>query len=162
MAEAGRVAFSDDGMAMAELGTLSLYVIAKPLTLERVLKMRTLGDEHNARFGASRASMTVAEPAAVHDMPKEIREAAAKIVRELPVVIKATVIEGGGFRAVAARAIVTGVHLLSRRGGQDRIFGDVDTAMDWLVPRLPAAPGVSVDIPALAELIARARGAVRR
>ena len=163
MVETGRVLWSDDGLALAELGTLTVYLMAQPLTMQRLEPMRRQGEQQHARFGTRCAALTIAETGAIADMPREVRHEAAKIVRDLATDVSATVIEGSGFRAIAGRAIITGVRMLSGKSANVKIFADVDSALNWLAPRVPASDGVErVDVVAAAGLIARARAALKR
>jgi hypothetical protein len=163
MSDSGRVVWSDDGLALAEIGALTVYVMSKPLTMQRLEPMRQAGERQHARFGSKCASLTVVESGAIAEMPKELREEAAKIVRELATDVQTTVLEGSGFKAIAGRAIMTGVRLMSGRRANEKIFADVDSALAWLVPLVPAVdPTQRVDAPAAAALIARARAAIKR
>jgi hypothetical protein len=162
-ADAGRVVWSDDGLALAEIGAPTVYVVAQPLTMQRLEPMRQAGERQHARFGSKCASLTVIETGAIADMPTDLRKEAAKIVRELATEVQTTVLEGSGFKAIAGRAIMTGVRLMSGRRASGKIFADVDSALAWLVPRVPAVDSTQrVDAPAAAALIARARAAIKR
>jgi hypothetical protein len=163
MVKAGQVLWSDDGLALAELGTLTVYLMAQPLTMERLGPMRRQGEQQHARFGTHCAALTIAENSAITDMPRAVRHEAAKIVRDLATDVSATVLEGSGFKAIAGRAIITGVRMLSGKSANVKIFADVDSALEWLVPRVPAPDGVErVEAAAAAGLITRARAAIQR
>jgi hypothetical protein len=160
----GRVVWSDNGLAVAELGTLSLFLIAQPLTLPRLQQMRRIGEDHHARFGSHRASLSIGEPSAIMDMPKPVREQASLMVRDLSSEISAAVLEGGGFKAVAGRAIITGLWLMAGRAGSNKVFTDLDTATAWLAPRIPPAGDgeAPISIATLDKLVESARAAIKR
>jgi hypothetical protein len=162
MEGSGRVLWSDDGLAVAELGTLSLFLIAQPLTIPRLQQMRRLGEDHNARFGSHRASLSIGEPSAIMDMPKPVREQASLMLRELSSEFSACVLEGGGFKATAGRAIITGLWIMSGRVRSNRVFTDLDAAAAWLVPRIPRGSEGAISAPTIFKVVESARGAIRR
>jgi hypothetical protein len=70
----------------------------------------------------------------------------------------ATVIEGTGFWAGAARSVVTAINLLGRPGFPTRVFGDVRTAAEWAQAFADPSDGAAEAITtAVAALVARPR-----
>jgi hypothetical protein len=161
MANEGRIFWRDDGIAIGDMGCVVVVVVAEPITMQRLREMWRHGEEHIKEFGKGRIGYTVVEPKAVADVSKEVRNEMSRMVRELPASVSATVIEGGGFRAIAGRAIVTGLMLVARRNANHKIFPDTTQAMSWLAPQLPVG-SQGVDPVGINELVERARAAIQR
>jgi hypothetical protein len=161
MADGGRIFWHDDGVAIADIGCVAVVVVALPITMARLREMWRHGEEHSKLFGKERIGYTVVEPNAVADVSKEVRNEMSRMVRELPATMSATVIEGGGFKAIAGRAIVTGLMLVAGRNANHKIFGDTTQAISWLAPQLPVG-NERVDAVGLNKLVERARATIER
>jgi hypothetical protein len=159
--DGGRIFWHDDGVAIADLGCVAVVVVAQPITLPRLGEMWRHGEEHVKLFGKERIGYTVVESNAVADVSKEVRNEMSRMVREMPATVSATVIEGGGFKAIAGRAIVTGLMLVAGRNTKHKIFADTTQAMSWLAPQLPVG-NERVDPIELGKLVDRARAAILR
>jgi hypothetical protein len=156
----GIVTFSDEGGAYAERGNVTAFVVRREMTMPRLRRLRREAERVHARYGAERVSITVIEPTAISDVQKEVREESADLVRTFPSVLMVTIVEGGGLRAVAARAILSGMTLIAK-GRAAKIFDDVVTAMTWIEPRVPPVAGVKPpSARELVELVAEARRAI--
>ncbi len=136
------VMWTHGGAAMGLRHNLTIFVLRDPLTLEHVRRLRRATGPVFARFADKRATLIVVEPSAVADVAKEVREAAADQIRSFPTTVAATVIEGTGFRAVAGRAIVAGILLLSQSRSTTKVFDGVDDAARWMAVRVPVPQGV--------------------
>jgi hypothetical protein len=93
-----------------------------------------------------------------------VREQASVMLRELASEFSASVLEGGGFKAIAGRAIITGLWLMSGRNSSNKVFTDLDAAAAWLVPRIPrAGDGAdAVSAATILRLVEDARVAIKR
>jgi hypothetical protein len=154
------VLWADAGAAMAQHQNLTVLVVRQAMTLERLELLRRTTEDVVKTYGTRRARLTVVEAAAVTDVSKEVRDASAGLLRAFPAHSTATVVEGGGFRAIAGRSIMAGLTLISGQRSNNRIFGDATEAAHWIAGRLPKPDGARPLLPHDASaLIAMARAA---
>jgi len=154
------ILYHDAGVCHAQRGALSVIVIREPMTVARMGKLREGSERARAEHGDKRLSIIVLEPASVADVPREVREAGAQMMREFKSPGSALVIEGGGVRGIAARAIVNGMFILSGRRSGVKVFDHVADASRWLssyARSIGAAPVASDEI---AQACADARRAI--
>jgi hypothetical protein len=136
-----QLGYVDQGCALASVGNLIVCVLRGEVTIERLRALRRDTERLVAIYGTERGGITVVEGAAVTDVSKEVRVESAALMRDLPSVVTVTVIEGRGFRAVAARAIVSAMALLARTRDANKLFDTVEAAARYLVPRIPVRAG---------------------
>lgn len=159
MARATHV-FSDDGLAVSALDNVTILVFARESSRMRLRTIRRHCEAHAARHGDRTAAITVVEPAAM-SAPDEVREESANLTRDYPCVATATVLEGSGFKVVAARAVMTGIFLLARKTG-NKLFSTVPEATEW-VSRTMAGAQLRVSSAAdLAAAVEETRRAIKR
>lgn len=86
--------------------------------------------------------------------PAEVRQLGAQMLREVAPLIRcsATVVEGDGFMASTARAVLSGIQLLSRTPCPSKLFSTVDDAATWI-----ATYDESLSVEGLVEAAARLR-----
>src|SRR5262245_38658128 len=99
------ILFCDEGMVHARSGVLSIVVARQPFTLARMRRLRESTARLSAEIGEGRLGIVVLEATSIADMPREVRQEGSGLMMDSPSVSTAVVIEGGGFRAVAGRAI---------------------------------------------------------
>ncbi len=159
--DAVQICFADEGVALATHGCVAACVFRAPLTLERLYRLRRESEPIQLRFGIERVNLTIVEPGAVSSLPEDVRKESAALMREFPASMTVTVLEGVGFRAAAARAILSGLTLLAGERQRRRMFESVDEAAAWLNERnVGGVPEMTA--PALATLVQRARAALKR
>jgi hypothetical protein len=93
---------ADPKMAMATQGRVVVAVLRAVVDLEMLRELRRQTDKVVQKLGFQRVGVTVVEPSAVGDVPKEVRAEGAALMRDFPQAASATVIEGGGFKAIAS------------------------------------------------------------
>jgi hypothetical protein len=163
MSDGTRLLFSDDVIAVTQHDRLTLWVLAKPITVTHLEQLSKFSAENFERWGRDRATFTVGEGPSITEVSKETRQAAGKMLRQYKANTSATVLEGGGFKAVAGRAIITGMMMIAGGGNSHKIFSDLQKAVDWMAPRVPSSGGgEGVDPDELYHLIERTRAAVKR
>jgi hypothetical protein len=159
--DAFQICFADEGVALATHGRVAACVFRTPVTLERLQRLRRESEPIQLRFGIERVNLTIIEPGAVGSMAEDVRKESAALMREFPASTTATVLEGVGFRAAAARAILSGLTLLAGERHRRRMFESVDEAATWLAERnANGAPEMTA--PAVTALVQRARAALKR
>jgi hypothetical protein len=123
--------YADPGITLLTRANISVCLLRAPLTLERLQELRRASARVHKRLGFERVNLSVIEPPAMLDIPDDVRTASAALIRDFPA-LEVTVLEGGGFRSAAARAILNGIAILSA-GRRRRIFDTVMAAAQWLV-----------------------------
>jgi hypothetical protein len=154
------VIFADEAIAYVERANVTACVVRREMTVARLRRLRREAERLHARWGDARVSVTVVESTAIGEVQADVRQETAGLLRDFPAVLMVTVIEGGGLRAVAARAILSAMSLVAKRRGV-KVFDDVAAAMAWIAPRLPSVAGVTApSARELVELVAEARRAI--
>jgi hypothetical protein len=110
---------------------ISVCVLRQPLDADRLQALRTVSARVHQRLGADRVNLSVIEPQAMLHVSDDVRAKSAALIREFPGALEVTILEGGGFRSAAIRAILSGMALLSVGRGR-RIFDTVPAAAQWL------------------------------
>jgi hypothetical protein len=77
----------------------------------------------------------------VERIPDDVRDATAAYIEEFgrQTRMSATIIAVSGFAAAAGRAMLAGLYMISPAGFPRKVFADIDSARDWLAPRLDDA-----------------------
>jgi hypothetical protein len=101
------------------------------------------------RLGYQRVNISVLEPDAITSPPDDVRKEGAAMMRDFPAVAEVTVLERAGFRAAAARAILSGMALFA--GHTRRIFDSVAAAAAWIVANGHARGMTEADVIAFVE-----------
>jgi hypothetical protein len=128
-----KVLYADTGNAVAVCGNVFVNVMREAQTLERLRELRRHIERHVARWGDRTLSISVLEPGATAETPKDVRDETAAITREYPSIAAVIVIEGKGFRAAAIRAVLAAIYLVSRSPYPHRIVDSVFFGARWLV-----------------------------
>jgi hypothetical protein len=154
-----RVCFADEGVVLATNASVAVCIFRAPLTMARLQRIRRESETIQTRFGEQRVNLTVIEPSAVTVISEDLRKESAALMRDFPANNTATVLEGGGFRMAAARAILSGLTLLAGERSRRRIFETVEQAATWLAENnANAVPEMRAT--AVATLVRRARAAM--
>jgi hypothetical protein len=152
-----RIIFAEPGLTLAVSGNVSVSVVRAPLTLERVGRLRREGELLlQQQGGRGRVSITIVEPPAMVSPDEELRAACAALERDLPVEFAANVLEGGGFRTAAVRAIMSGFAFATGKATSRGTYGSVAAAIDGVVRSGRASEH---DGATLTALVAEARAA---
>jgi hypothetical protein len=151
--------YADEGIALALRGSITACVFRNPITMERLQRLRRESVTIQARLGVARVNLTIIEPTAVATMAEDVRKESAALMRDFPAATTATVLEGGGFRTAAARAILSGLTLLAGERSRRRIFDSVEDAATWLAER-NSARAPELHAPAVAALVEHTRNAM--
>ena len=151
------ICFSDRGVTLASSANMSVVVFrAPPITVPQLRAVRQEIARIHKQYGTDRASIAIVESAAMVSPDDAVRAEAAALARDLSSMLDATVLEGGGFRAAAVRAVMSGLSLLGGRSPTRRTFGNVDAALDAVV----ATGRVTLSRPELLALVAEARNTI--
>ena len=152
--------FNDGSAACGTVGNLLTTVLRTDVTLTRLRQLRRVTEKLAAQYGDRRATLTVIERTAIADAPPEVREESAALMRKYPSLV-ATVIEGGGFKGVGARAIMSAMALVAGKRDKLKIFASVDEAAEWLAPRVPTSSIMAAEVKAAVERTRAALGETR-
>jgi hypothetical protein len=156
-----QLGYCERGCAFAHYGNLIACVLREEVTIERLRALRKDTERVVAIYGPERGGITVVEGQAVTDVAKEVRVESSALMRDFPAAVTVTVIEGRGFKAVAARAIVSAMALLARTRDSNKLFDTVETAAAYMAPRIPAHgsdPRLSTE--EIVAIVARVRAAM--
>lgn len=139
VASAPRLLHATDELHLVQVGNvhLSLYLTTPTVSLLDV-------DQRHHEALAKQVGGTVVLTVARHGLalPDDgARRRAAELVRHNATFVRrsASVIEGDGFWASAARSAVTAVFVFARQPYPSRVFGLVDEAAAWLQPDATAS-----------------------
>jgi hypothetical protein len=128
-----KLLFVEDRMAFSRFAKMTICIVRDPPTVRALELVR----QHTRRLRAVEPDgwigFTAVETTAIVNLSDEVRQATAALLRDVPAALGVTVIEGGGFKGVAARAILQGIHMFSRVRQSERVFGDVPAAVDWTI-----------------------------
>jgi hypothetical protein len=123
--------------------------------------MRKMGDHTAAiiaRYPKGYISLAFVPPIAVFPGP-EFRVEAERVTKLGATHLKAIaqVVEGKGFGAATVRALISGVHMVSRNAYPSRVFDETDEAISWLLPFSEHCrdPGAIQELTALVALMRR-------
>lgn len=146
--------YADAGLTFATCANVALCVLRSPLTLERLRHLRRETESHKQRFGDNRVVFNIIEPAAIVSPDAQVRAECVALARDFPATFEVTVLERGGFRSAAARAILNSFALLSGNRSGRRTFDCVEPAVDAIVEHR-GAPSLGRD--ELLAFVAKAR-----
>jgi hypothetical protein len=149
--------FNDGSAACGTVGNLLTTVLRTEVTLPRLRQIRRVTEQLFALYGEHRGTLTVVERTAISDTPRDVREESAVLMRQYPSLV-ATVIEGGGFKGVGARAIMSGLALVAGKRDKLKIFASVDEAAEWIAPRVPTTSITAAEVKAAVERTRAALG----
>jgi hypothetical protein len=107
---------AEDGLGIAEVGSVCLVVWRRPVVRETFLRQRAALEAVVARYHGRAGFVTVIET----DTPPpddELRKASVEMITSVATQLAcvACVIEGNGFRAAATRSVLSGMALLLPR-----------------------------------------------
>jgi hypothetical protein len=156
------VVFADEGCAIATCGNVFVNVMREAQTLPRLRELRRHIVRHVAVWGANTISISVLEPGATANTPKEVRDETAAITRDYQSIAAAIVIEGSGFRAAALRAVVAAIYLVSHSPYPHKIVETVFDGARWLVEQAGRAGQRHVSAADIAAAVSVARAALVR
>jgi hypothetical protein len=157
-----KVLYADAGNAVAVCGNVFVNVMREAQTLERLRELRRHIERHVARWGDRTLSISVLEPGATAETPKDVRDETAAITREYPSIAAAIVIEGKGFRAAAIRAVLAAIYLVSRSPYPHRIVDSVLFGARWLVEQAEQQGLREVSAADIDLAVAKARAALHQ
>ena len=141
-----RVLSSDDGLGIAEIGTVCLVVWRAPVIATRFERQR-LALQRVVERCPGRAGFVCVIESGVPVPDDEFRRASIDLVGSHGDQLKCVVcvIEGSGFRAAATRSVLSGMALLlPRRGFEFRITATVDAAAPVLEQYCEGVTGLSL------------------
>ena len=130
--------------------------------------MRALGDAL-AKWapgvpGGKTAGMAIIDAAGARRMDEDTRSEAGRLqgfMDDYNVAV-AQVVSGSRFMASAARAVINGIHLLSRRSHASEVFSNAEMAIPWVVDHFMAESKLLVDrqqaLDTWSRMVAVARG----
>ena len=124
----------DDAVSYARCGPIWVMVMTAPPTTDGMLHSRPTLAAMKERHPAGFATMTYVLPSAGFKMEADARQAAADATKAYAESIRiiANVVEGSGFAAATARAVLSGLHLLTRLQPPERVFASGDEALEWI------------------------------
>ncbi len=155
-----KVLYADAGTAVAVCGNVFVNVMREAQTLARLRELRRHIERHVQRWGADTLSISVLEPGATAETPKDVRDETAAITRDYPSIAAAIVIEGSGFRAAAIRAVLATIYLVSRSPYPHRIVDSVFAGARWLVEQATRRELAHVTAADIEAAVATARAAL--
>lgn len=149
------VTYETDELVVATCGRFLITLVAGTVTLEYLAEAHSAGRALGERFPGQVASLTLTSPD-VQIPEAEVREDASRKTKEANTWVGAgaTVVSGVGFKASAARSVLTAITVFSRHPPR-KVFGDAPSAVDWLVDTVG---GAEARAPLLAWLAGRGFG----
>ena len=150
----------DMGFAISTYQNHVITVWRKPATVDALRELRDVERRLLKANPQGISGITVMEPSSFDRvMGAAEREEASSIAKEFAdrTLAGTYVFEGEGFRAAMARAVVSGILLVSRARYPNKVFATVQEGLTWLRSTL----GPPVDDVALAERIAETRARIR-
>jgi hypothetical protein len=149
------IQFTDGTVTFATAaGGVSVVVFRGPPQLAQLQALRKEISALHRQYGVERASIAIVETAAMVSPDDAVRAEAAALARDVSSRLDATVLEGGGFRAAAVRAVMNGLALLGGRSSSRRTYSSLDAALDDLL----ALDCVKLSRDEILALVAEARG----
>jgi hypothetical protein len=124
-----------EGIACARCGPIWVMILSATPTAERMRMAGPTLTAMKAAYPSGFATITYILPSAGVMMDAAAREAAAETTRAHADVIRiiANVVEGTGFTAATVRAVLSGLHLLTRLQTPERTFASGEQAFEWIV-----------------------------
>jgi len=149
----------DRSGAAASFGPVMLNISAGPQTIERSREAHRLTQNLAERFGKI-GSFSIVEPGAMTAQPAHQRSEISALLLSSPLVALALVLEGGGVRPAAARAMVAGYFALKRPYAV-KVVSEVSPGLAWLVDELRRHGVKDLDAISLQRAIGLLRARVR-
>jgi hypothetical protein len=128
-----RILFVAEGAALARFGKMTLCIMRTAPSLRVVKMLRSETMKLRAEAPDGWLAFSVVEATAISNIPEEVRAATAELMRDYAATVSVTVIEGSTFKSIAARAIMSGLHTLSRSRNLQKYFADARVAVDWML-----------------------------
>jgi hypothetical protein len=129
----------EEGAAFARLGKMTICLMRRPPTVRLIHLLRRETVKLHATAPVGWVGFSIIEVGAITNVADDVRQASTALMRDLPATLSISVVEGSGFKSVAVRAIMIGMHLISRSPHLQKIFGDATTAVDWMMANSAAS-----------------------
>jgi len=131
--------FRDDGVALASVGPVWVMLLTGTPTEARMLRVEPTFAAMKAAYPDGFATLTWALPSVGMMMDGGARQAVATITKVYAgdMLSRANVVEGDGFWAATARAVLSGLTLLSSVTTPQRTFTATGDAVAWLIEATP-------------------------
>lgn len=152
-----RIVTVDGFGALATFGPVILNIAKRVLPLERIRQSMSL-TERLAREVGKVGSFTIVEPEAVSPQPEAERQEVSRMMLTSPLTAAAIVIEGSGFRAAAARTVLSGYFMI-KRPYPIKVTTEPEGGAHWLSAEL-SRRGARVEPKWLTEALASVRAAL--
>jgi hypothetical protein len=127
------------GYAISSFQNHFITVWRRPATMEALRAVREAEMQLIKASPNGISVITVMEPSSFEKpLGATERAEAAAIARdcEASTLAAAYVFEGEGFRAAMARAVVSGIMLLTRAKHPNKVFSNIPAGLEWLGPQL--------------------------
>ncbi|MBX3249753.1 MAG: hypothetical protein KF901_21430 [Myxococcales bacterium] len=123
-------------------GIWVMTLFSEPTTADMSLARHAL-QKMVRRQPAGFPSLTWILPQAGYSMSSEARKEAADVTNEFDRHLRAqgVLIDASGFQAATVRAIVTGLHFLSRTTSPKKVFSELGPAVSWCASHRPPEQG---------------------
>jgi hypothetical protein len=145
----------------ASVGNVAVTSLAGQLSIEHLDELERVFREHQQRWGSANLSLTLVKGHV--PLPDAATRARLQAMHTSGTTadVACVVVDADGFWAAAARGVLAGIALVSRKA--PHAARTLDEALQWAVTHLPAgAPDVRAAAPAIAQLrqrhIAQASG----
>lgn len=131
-------------------GGVWVMLLFQPPNIADIRLARTALSTMSKRFSQGFPTITWVLPSAGFSMDSDSRHASAEITQTYSnsILAGATLIEGSGFQAATARAIISGIDMLARAKYQKKVFNELQPCVDWCVDYRPSRTG-----PSTAEIV---------
>ncbi len=96
-------------------------------------------------------------PQGAQPPPTEVRRYLDGMLDRLPMHCLAYLVEGGGFRAAAARAALVGMRVFQRKSYSTKVASSLDEAIKWLLDSLGGKGQRTGDLPKACKAVADGR-----
>jgi hypothetical protein len=99
-------------------------------------------------------------PATASPPPDDVREAIKGVLRRLAPKLRGLcwVVEGTGFKAAIARAVLTGLQILNRTPYSTHVASDMTSALSWVLARVTPTTSRINEVPAALQAVRQGRG----
>jgi hypothetical protein len=136
------LAHIDEELALAYLGRFQIQSWRR-ITSGGLRLAQTTAARHQRGLGEQKLCALAVTSAHIEFPDQATRDVASQFSHRLAEhhIASATVIEGEGFRASAARAAYAGILLFARSPVPHKAFATVEQAADWLTDRVNLPPG---------------------
>jgi hypothetical protein len=128
-----RILVVAEGTALARMGKMTVCIMRQPPTVRAISLIRKETMKLRAEAPDGWMAFSIVEAGAIGNIPDEVRQATTALMRDYAATVSVTVIEGSTFKAIAARAIMSGLHALSRSRNVQKYFAETRAAVDWML-----------------------------